>query len=142
MENKHVPVGLSGHPTVCFLEGCPWASKCIRRLAYERLGKERQYGNAVHPSSLREDGCDMFSEAELKRYAKGASHLYDEVRMKHYASIRHQVVHILHGRDSYYRSINGQRLITESEQQQILRLFTSYGYPVTGLFDGYVEQYG
>ena len=141
MENKKVPVGLNGNLTVCFLEGCPWAAKCVRRLSYEQFGNGRHYGSAVHPSSLREDGCDMFSEAKLKRFAKGATHLYDEVRMKHYASIRHQVIRILHGRDIYYRCLNGKRLITESEQLQIRHLFAAYDYPVSDLFDEYVELY-
>ncbi len=141
MEHKNTHAVHQNDLTVCFLEGCPWAAKCIRRLAYEQLGDKRQCGNAVHPSSLHEDGCDMFSEARLKRFAKGATHLYDEVRMKHYETIRQKVMQILNGRDIYYRSLRGDRLISESEQQQICRLFDSYGYPSTELFDGYVEQY-
>ncbi|MDE7378408.1 MAG: hypothetical protein K2N13_05525 [Paraprevotella sp.] len=141
MKNKKSPTTQSEQLTVCFLEGCPQASRCTRRLAYEQSGNKRQCGSAVHPSSLHEDGCDMFCEARLKRYAKGATHLYDEVRMKHYGAIRQQVARIFRSRDIYYRSFNGNRLITESEQEQICRLFASYGYPTTGLFNEFVEQY-
>ena len=141
MENQNPHAVHNTDLTVCFLEGCPRAAKCIRRLAYEQLGDKRQCGNAVHPSSLHEDGCDMFSEARLKRFAKGATHLYDEVRMKHYDTIQQQVMNIFQTRGKYYRSLRGERLISESEQQRICRLFDSYGYPTTGLFDEYVEQY-
>lgn len=141
MKNKKSPTTQSEQFTVCFLEGCPQASRCTRRLAYEQSGNKHQCGNAVLPSSLHEDGCDMFCEARLKRYAKGAAHLYDEVRMKHYDAIRQQVARIFQSNNNYYRSLRGDRLISESEQQQICRLFASYGYPATDLFDEYVEQY-
>ena len=142
MEKEELIKSLGTNITMCFLEGCPRADKCIKHLAYEMLGGQKQYGNTVMPSSLKADGqCDMFDEAIAKRYAKGAKHMYDEVKMKHYEEIKNRVKMILGGRASYYRCIRGEKLITEEEQKRIATLFKNYGYDSAHLFDEYVYSY-
>ena len=142
MENKELIKNLGTNITMCFLEGCPRADKCVKHLAYEMMGDQKEYGSTVMPSSLKENGeCDMFSEAVIKRYAKGATHIYDEVKMKHYGTIKGAVKGILGGRSSYYRSINGERLISEEEQKRIAAVFRKYGYDTDNLFDEYILSY-
>ena len=79
----------------------------------------------------------MMAAFILNRYAKGAKHIYDEVRMKHYDAIKAGVRQILGARTSYYRCINGTRLITEEQQKSIANLYRRYGYNTDNLFDEY-----
>lgn len=142
MENKDLIKNVGTNITMCFLEGCPRADKCVRHLAYDMLGEEKTCGNTVMPSSLKANGeCGMYFEAQIKRYAKGATHIYDEIRMKHYPTIRGGVKKILGGRTSYYRSINGKKLISEEQQSRIAALYRKYGYDTDNLYDGYVYSY-
>ena len=83
----------------------------------------------------------MFSEAVIKRYAKGATHIYDEIKVKHYGTIKGAVKGILGGRSSYYRSMNGTKLISEEEQKRIAAVFRKYGYDTDNLFDEYILSY-
>ena len=142
MVNKELIKNLGTNITMCFLEGCPRADKCVKHLAYEMMGDQKECGNTVMPSSLKENGeCDMFSEAVIKRYAKGATHIYDEIKVKHYGTIKGAVKGILGGRSSYYRSITGERLISEEQQKRIAAVFRKNGYDTDNLFDEYVLSY-
>ena len=142
MEKEELIRNLGTNITMCFLEGCPRADKCIKHMAYELSGDQKKYGSTVMPSSLKPDGqCDMFDEAIAKRYAKGASHIYDEVRMKHFEEIKGSVKAILGGRTSYYRCMRGEKLISEEQQNRIANLFKRYGYETNNLFDEYVYSY-
>ena len=67
--------------------------------------------------------------------------MFDEVRMKHYGTIKEKVKRILGGRTSYYRCLRGEKLITEEQQQRIADLFNSYGYDADKLYDEYVYRY-
>ena len=141
MEKEELIRNLGANITMCFLEGCPRADKCVKHLAYKMFGDQKTYGKTVMPSSLKADGqCDQFEEPIAKRYAKGAQHIFDEVRMKHFAEIKARVVRILGGRTSYYRCMRGEKLITEEQQAQIANLFKSYGYDSGNLYDEYIES--
>lgn len=140
METKKMIENLGANFTVCFLDGCPRADKCVRHLAYEMFDGEKPYGSTVMPSSLKDGQCRMFLETKIKRLAKGATHLYDEVRMKHYATIKVKVMGILGGRTSYYRCMRGETLISEEQQNAIASLFKSYGYDSDNLYDEYVNS--
>ena len=48
--------------------------------------------------------------------------MFDEVRMKHYGTIKEKVKRILGGRTSYYRCLRGEKLIMEEQQQRIVDL--------------------
>ena len=110
MEKEELIRNLGANITMCFLEGCPRADKCVKHLAYKMFGDQKTHGKTVMPSSLKADGqCDQFEEAIAKRYAKGAQHIFDEVRMKHFAEIKARVVRILGGRTSYYRCMRGEK---------------------------------
>ena len=141
MEKEELIRNLGPNITMCFLEGCPRADKCVKHLAYKMFGDQKTHGKTVMPSSLKADGqCDQFEEAIAKRYAKGAQHIFDEVRMKHFGEIKARVVRILGGRTSYYRCMRGEKLITEEQQTQIANLFKSYGYDSGNLYDEYIES--
>lgn len=127
--------------TMCFLEGCPKAERCIRHIAYEMLGDQKACGSTVMPSSLKDGECNMFAEAVAKSYAKGARRLFDEVKMKHYKTLKMKVTGILGGRASFYRCIRGEKLISQEQQQRIAELFESYGYKADNLYDEYEFTY-
>ena len=62
MENKELIKNLGTNITMCFLEGCPRADKCVKHLAYEMMGGKKECGSTVMPSSLKENSeCNMFS---------------------------------------------------------------------------------
>lgn len=141
MEKEELIKNLGTDITMCFLEGCPRADRCVRHMVYELLGSQKACGSTVMPSSLRGGQCDMFSEAVVKRYAKGARRMFDEVRMKHFEVLKDRVMRILGGRTSYYRCMRGEKLISEEQQKRIADLFGSYGYDAADLYDEYIYSY-
>ena len=64
MEKKELIENLGPNFTMCFLDGCPRADKCVRHLAYEVLGGDKSYGSTVMPSSLK-DGSQGDSHFDL-----------------------------------------------------------------------------
>ncbi|MGN1375960.1 MAG: DUF6078 family protein [Prevotella sp.] len=142
MDNIELIKNMGTNITMCFLEGCPKSDKCVRHLAYEILGSQNACGSTVMPSSLKANGeCNMYSEAKIKCFAKGARHLFDEIRMKHYETIKDKVMQILGGRNNFYRSLRGERLISGEQQKLIADLFKLYGYETNNLYDEYVYSF-
>lgn len=141
MDKEELVKKLGTNITMCFLEGCPRADKCIKHMVYDLLGDQKAYGSTVMPSSLKDGKCDQFVEAVVKRYAKGIKHMFDEVRMKHFGTLKIRVMGILGGRTSYYRCLRGEKLISVEQQKWIADLFKSYGYDASDIYDEYIYSY-
>ena len=73
MEKKELIENLGPNFTMCFLDGCPRADKCVRHLAYEVLGGDKSYGSTVMPSSLKDGQCSMFLETKIRQPCQGCN---------------------------------------------------------------------
>lgn len=127
----------------CLAETCPRKSECLRWKAYELLPGDLQERIVfVNPKSVPpEDGnCPHFLEIELQRYAKGMKRILDNVPHSDALGLKREMLGYF-GRNNYYRSRRGERLISPQEQKAIQRMFASRNLSVEILFDEYVEQY-
>ena len=59
METKELIKNLGTNITMCFLEGCPRADKCIRHLVYELLGEPLTTAASMAQNSLRRNNRNL-----------------------------------------------------------------------------------
>ncbi|GAB6959266.1 hypothetical protein JCM15754A_06010 [Prevotella aurantiaca JCM 15754] len=122
---------------------CEKAGQCLRHTAYTMLesgGRERymmlnsKVINGAQP-------CSFFEPDRKERFAWGISRIYDNVRVPDLDDIRHNLIYTF-GRTAYYRIKRKERVLTESEQQEIREVFKEMGYDGSAIeFDCYEEQY-
>lgn len=128
----------------CLAETCPQKSQCLRWKAYELLpGDLREQISFVNPKSVpppQGEDCPYFMKMELQRYAKGMKRILDDVPFIQVNALRRQMINYF-GRTAYYRCVNGERLITPKEQNDIKAMFSAQGLSDDLSFDGYIENY-
>lgn len=85
--------------------------------------------------------CPFFDPDRKERFAWGISRIYDNVRVADLSDIRQNLIYTF-ARTAYYRIKREERVLTESEQQEIREAFTDAGYDGSKIeFDRYEEQY-
>lgn len=137
---KDVPNGWA----ICFNDNCAQHEDCLRRIAGELAESEAPKENlkalCVTPLAYRDGSCKLYAALKKERMAWGFSHLYDQVLKIHYADIKDDITHSLRGRSNYYRYNNGERKLSEEQQQKIANIFRRYGYEREPEFDHYEEH--
>lgn len=131
--------------TYCFAgkDTCPKATTCLRAIAAQLLtdGQESQPATIRTVNSLylkqlpTPESCSLYRNNEPVRYAKGMTHLFDELTLKQAHLVRLRVMNCFSCESYFYFSRNGQRLISPQEQQSILHAFHSTGVSITPKFD-------
>ena len=122
---------------------CEKAGKCLRHTAYKMLaGNRNETYRIVNPAVITgAQPCPLFDPDHKERYAWGISRIFDNVRVADLDSIRRNLIYTF-GRTAYYRIKREERVLTESEQQEIREVFTDMGYDGSKIeFDRYEEQY-
>lgn len=122
---------------------CEKASQCLHHTAYTILGTSRreQYMMVNEKVITEKQSCPFFDPDRKKRFAWGISRIYDNIRVADLDSIRQNIIYLF-GRTAYYRIKREERVLTESEQQEIREAFTDMGYDGSTIeFDSYEEQY-
>ena len=141
MEEKDLFRGITENYTVCFLDGCPKADTCTRRVAFNRTNTIYNSAPCVLPKVMQMTECPMYVEFKIVRKAYGLSRMFDNVAKKDVVSMRNAVMNIIGSRTGYYRVFRGEKYLTEEQQKEIMEYFQSRGYVNTSLFDGYIEEY-
>lgn len=128
-------------------DNCPKADSCLRAIAARLLTESKEPQpptihtvNAMYLEQLPPDShppCPLYRSSEPVRYAKGMTHLFDELPMKQAATVRKRVVCCFTCERYFYHSRNGNRLIPPEEQRKIANVFRSTGLGITPKFDGY-----
>lgn len=128
----------------CLAETCPQKSQCLRWKAYELLPNDLPERILfVNPKSVpppQGSDCPHFVKMELQRYAKGMKHIFDNVPYNQVAALRREMMEYF-GRTTYYRCVNGERLMNMEEQNKIKTMFSSKGLSDDLSFDEYIENY-
>ena len=122
---------------------CKKASRCLHHTAYTMLGTSRreQYMVVNENVITEKQSCPFFDPDRKERFAWGISRIYDNVRMADLSDIRQNLIYTF-ARTAYYRIKREERVLTESEQQEIREAFTDAGYDGSKIeFDRYEEQY-
>ena len=140
---QNVPEGYA----YCFagLNNCPKADNCLRAIAAKLLtdskGTQPQTVNTVNALYIEQlanrDSCPLYRSSEPIRYAKGMTHLFEDLPLKQAKSVRGRVTACFSCESYFYRSRNGKRLITPTEQQRIAHVFRSINPNLVPKYDGY-----
>lgn len=137
---KDVPNGWA----MCFNDHCALHEDCLRRLVGEQAEKEApdeiMQALCVTPMAYREGDCKLYAALVTERMAWGFNHLYDQVLKVHYSNIKNAIIDLLKGQSNYYRYRNGERMLSETQQQKIAAIFRKYGYEQEPVFDHYEEH--
>ncbi len=81
---------------------------------------------------------DTTLPAESQRFACGMSHLFDDVPMKIYPTLRKQIYQVFGSPRLYHYCRSGEKLITPQQQKALKALFEHYGLTLPE-FDLYVD---
>lgn len=133
----------------CFvgMDNCPKAGSCLRAIAARLLteSKEPQPAtivtvNALHLAQLpARTVCPLYRSNEPLRYAKGMTHLFDELPLKQAVVVRPRIVNCFSCESYFYLSRKGERLISPEEQQKIVKVFRKAGPEFIPKFDDYQD---
>lgn len=142
---KDIPQGYAH----CFAgkNSCPKAESCLRAIAAKLLAESEDTQpqsvntvNAIYIERLADlDSCPLYRSSKPVRYAKGMTHLFEELPLKQATAVRRQVVACFSCERYFYHSRNGSRLIDLEEQRKIVHAFRTHVPGVTPRFDGYEE---
>lgn len=143
IELKNVPVGYD----YCFagIGRCPKASTCLRAIAAQLLSESEEPQpksvNVVNPLYVERlpdlSACECYRSNEPLRYARGMTHLFDEVPARLLSTVRRRVMGCFSCERYFYHSRKGERLITPAEQQRIAGAFKAAGITARPKFDSY-----
>lgn len=134
----------------CFagLNSCPKADNCLRAIAAKLLTESKDAQpqtintvNAIYIGQLTDLGsCALYRSSEPIRYAKGMTHLFEDIPLKLSKNVRRWVTACFSCESYFYHSRSGKRLITPAEQQKIARVFRSVNLNMDPKYDGYEEE--
>ena len=130
---SEMPVGY----LVCFNGNCPKCQDCLRFLSGQGLPDSATQGIAVYPAAARLSACPHFRPCRQENKAWGFKRLLADVKARDIAEIRDRMKRYLGGNGTYYDYHHGRRLLSQRQQQRILKLMASYGYADNLQFDGY-----
>ncbi len=143
---QNVPTGYE----YCFAGNnkCPKAATCLRAIAAQLLfdseEEQPQTLYAVNPYYVDRlsdlSSCPRYRSNKPLHYARGMSHLFDEIPLKQVSTVRLRVMGCFSCERYYYHCRKGERLITPEEQQRIVRVFKASGIETQPKFDSY--EYG
>ena len=131
---ENVPSGWA----LCYNENCKMKEECLRYMAGQKAPDSLTTATCVTPRALKGDECRKFVAERYDTEAWGLGHLFDKVQHEHFAQLRDALFAML-GRRNYYRYNNGERMLSEKQQQQIASLFKRFGYDEEPSFDHYVK---
>ena len=126
---------------ICHLADCARCDECMRYQAFMAAPKNITQHQCVLPAALSKKSCPHFHPIEIVRAAKGFRHIFDEIKAKHQAEVRHRLIAYLGSESSYYRYRNGSRMLMPEQQEWIRKLLEHYGYTETLEFDAYEDVY-
>lgn len=127
----------------CFNEQCLRGGQCLRRQMALCIPKERGSVIVVNPGhigSLTGEDCPSFLLDQPQRFARGFSHLFDNVPHRKALAIKSQMLTYF-GRTSFYRCYRKERLIKPGEQKRIGEMFRNQNLNEEPQFDEYVDYY-
>ena len=127
---------------MCLNRQCLKANICLRQLAEQSVPENIQHWVIISPKRLATvtGNCPYYRSNNKIRYAKGFIGILDHIPHKQMQIVVSYQMSYL-GRRTYYRSRKGERLLTPSEQQQVLIILQNSGVTHPQEFDSYIEGY-
>ena len=126
---------------LCFNGECLRQGRCLRYRAGVLAPNDFTVSRCVTPKALVGGACPHFAPIATARYAKGFTHIYDQVLKNDYTPLRKTMTEHLQNKRYYYAYMRGERLLSPAQQQWIIDLFAQYGYTKGPFFDDFEEVY-
>lgn len=128
--------------SMCLNRECAQADTCLRQLITKSAPINIQYWEIISPTYLAalKGACPHYRPATKVRFAKGIINLLDNLPHKQMKAFIPKLTGCFSQR-TYYRIRKGERLLSPSEQQKVLKLLKSCGVSHPQEFDAYIEEY-
>ena len=124
---------------VCFNGECPLKSECMRFLAGETMPDSVMTWRTIMPAAWKQGDCKAFVRKRVERKAYGLKRFLDHVEKVDYKRLREDMMGYLGGRSSYYRYSKGEKLLSETQQRDLLQMMKEAGYEGKGEFEHYCD---
>lgn len=128
---------------ICLNQGCHQAATCLRQLVEQNVPDSVQSWTIVSPkylASLKEGTCPYYRSATKVYFGKGFIKLLENLPHKQMQTVISHLIGYF-SRRTYYRARKGERLLSPSEQKDILGILKNCGVLHAVEFDAYVEDY-
>ena len=127
---------------MCLNEQCQKATTCLRQIIEQNVPDKIEHWVIISPKHLSalKGECPYYRSNQKIRYAKGFIGMLDAIPHKQMQSAISDLMGYF-GRRTYYRSRKGERLLSPSEQQDVLRILKNSGVTSPLDFDLYIEDY-
>lgn len=127
---------------ICLNRECPQADTCLRQLVEQNIPTDVQRMSVINPKYLAAltGACPYYRSSVKVRFAKGFVGLLENLP---YKQMQNVIVHLsgYFGQRTYYRVRKGERLLSISEQNGVLKILKTCGVSHPQAFDAYEEQY-
>lgn len=126
----------------CFIDTCPRAGECLRRLTAKHIPADIPAVQAVNPASPQTgtEQCPHYQTLQKVTYAWGVAHLLDDLPYPTAVSIN-RAVRQLWPRTSYQRMARHERPIPPEQQRKIAAILVRYGIDTPPRYDYTTEEY-
>lgn len=127
---------------LCLNNQCPQAATCLRQIVERDVSDSVKYWVVLspkHQATLTGD-CPYYRCNAKVSYAKGFMNILDSLPRKQFEDVTALLISHFSQR-TYYRIRKGERLLSPSEQRQVLNILKRCGATGKQEFDGYVEDY-
>jgi len=126
----------------CYIDKCPQRECCLHWLVGQYSSGDLPYVQSVNPyyPHVGTEQCEMFRKNERFMMKKGFTHLYHEMPTYMEQKIRQQLISRW-GRKLYFQMRKGERLITPSQQQDVVEVCRENGWKGPIVYDGEQEDW-
>lgn len=127
---------------LCLNQQCPKAATCLRKLAERIVPDTVQYWSIISPKHLNmlKGDCPYYRPCEKVRFAKGFIGILENLPHKEMQTVISRLMGHFNRR-TYYRIRKGERPLSPTEQQSVLRIIKSCGITQPLEFDAHYEDY-
>ena len=127
---------------LCSNNTCSNANTCLHQLAEQSFSDTYQTCVYLNPKMLAKiDGaCSYYKSNTKVKYAKGMMNMLNDMPHKQMKGFVRSLKENFSSR-TYYRMRKGERLLSPSEQEQVIQLAESNGANIVQVFDEYVLKY-
>lgn len=127
---------------LCLNRQCPKAATCLRQLVEQETPDSVEFWMIISPKhqATLEGDCPYYRPNTKVRYAKGFMNILENLPQK---QVQHATSLLINrfSQRTYYRIRKGERLLSPSEQQDVLSIFKKCGVTKMQGFDAYAEYY-
>lgn len=126
----------------CFIDSCPRAGECLRRLTARNAPATVETVRCVNPAAVPADKarCPYYRTTRKITLAWGLKHLLDDLPYNTAVSVNRDVRR-LWAHTSYQRMARYERPITPELQQKIVRILARKGITTPPRYDYITEEY-